>query len=172
VKSASCQAFSTALADRSPCSGVPIKITYLMTANLGSDMMYQVRLLFAAVVFAAVAFACGGNDSPAGPSSSDTEKFLGNWAGTYQCTNFPGDTLTIAKGSGDLDFLITLHAYTDALTPEVVDGELTDVNVITIPEQTIGGFPGHGTITYANNALSLSQTGLGITCRGSNYVKY
>lgn len=116
--------------------------------------------------------ACGGDDGPTGPSSTDRDKFVGNWAGTYQCTNLPGDTLIIALGTGDLGFNIILHAHTGDPNPEIVTGELTDGNVITIPEQTIGGFPGSGEITFSNDRLSLVQRGLGITCTGSNYVKY
>ena len=133
--------------------------------------MYQIRLTLAAVLFTAFMFACGSDDSPTGPSSMDRDKFVGNWAGTYQCTNLPGDTLIIALGTGDLGFNIILHAFTGNPNPEIVTGELTDVNVITIPEQTIGFFPGSATITYSNNTLALSQKGLGITCRG-DYVKY
>ena len=131
--------------------------------------MCQIRLTLAAVLFTAFMFACGSDDSPTGPSSMDRDKFIGNWAGTYECGSPPADTMFIAKGSGDLDFRITLHAQ--VFNADVVDGELTDVNIITIPEQTIGGFPGSGTITYSNNTLSLRQTGFGITCRG-DYVKY
>ncbi len=78
--------------------------------------------------------------------------------------------MVIAEGSGDLDVKITLHAQ--AYNADVLDGELTEVNVITIPEQTIGFFPGSGEITFSNNTLSLVQRGFGLTCRGSNYVKY
>lgn len=116
--------------------------------------------------------ACGSDDGPTGPSSTDRDKFIGNWAGTYQCTNLPGDTLIIAFGTGDLGFNIILHAHTGFPNPEIVTGELTDGNVITIPEQTIAFFPGSGEITFSNDRLSLVQRGLGITCTGSNYVKY
>ena len=133
--------------------------------------MYQARLILAAVSFAAAVFACGGDDQPVTPSLTDSEKFIGNWAGTYECTSPPADTMFIVKGAGDLDFRITLHAQFINLA-DTLDGELTDVNVITIPEQTIGGFPGSGKITYSNNALSLSQQGLGITCIGTNYIKF
>ena len=82
----------------------------------------------------------------------------------------PADTMFIAPGSGALDFSITLHA--EVFDPDVVTGELTGPNVITIPEQTIGFFPGSGEITFSNNRLSLVQRGLGLTCRGSDYIKY
>jgi hypothetical protein len=134
--------------------------------------MYAKWSIMVTALLLGLTFACGSDDSPAGPSSMDRDKFVGNWAGTYQCTNLPGDTLTIALGTGDLGFNIILHARTGDPNPEIVTGELTNVNVITIPEQTIGSFPGSGKITYSNNMLALSQTGLGITCRGSNYVKY
>lgn len=123
-------------------------------------------LLSGAVLFG----ACSGDDNPAGPSAADRDKFVGNWAGTYECGFPPADTMIIVKGSGDLDFSITLHSQ--IFNADVVTGELTDVNVLTIPEQTMGGFPGSGEITYSNNVLSLTQRGFGITCRGSNYVKY
>ncbi len=105
-------------------------------------------------------------------TSADREKFIGNWAGTYECTSFPGDTLIINAGSGDLDFLIALHAFS-GVEPDFINGELTQVNVITIPEQIIAYFEGSGEITYnTNGTLSLAQMGFGLTCRGSNYVKY
>ena len=135
--------------------------------------MYQKRLISITVLFTVLIFACGKDDEPvgpSGPSSTDREKFIGNWAGTYECGNPPADTMFIAIGSGDLDLRITLHAQ--AINADAVDGELTDVNIITIPEQTIAGFPGSGKITYSNNVLSLSQEGFGITCNGTNYAKF
>ena len=131
------------------------------------------KRLFVPLVFAALAIGCGGDEEPAGPdgpTAADRQKFVGNWAGTYECSNVPPDTMFIALGSGDLGMSITLHAQFP--NADVVTGDLTDVNVITIPEQTIGGFPGSGEITFANNMLSLVQRGFGITCNGSNYVKY
>ncbi len=134
--------------------------------------MYGKCSIMVTALLLSLTFACGGDDSPAGPSSMDRDKFIGNWAGTYQCTNLPGDTLTIAFGTGDLGFNIILHASTGDPNPEIVTGELTGVSVITIPEQTIGGFPGSGEITYSNNMLLLSQKGFGITCNGTNYLKF
>ena len=116
--------------------------------------MYKKRLISIAVLLTVLIFACGSDDSPTGPSSTDREKFVGNWAGTYECASSPADTMFIAKGSGDLDFRITLHTSVAAVFVDVVDGELTDVNIITIPEQTIGFFPGSGEITFSNNTLS------------------
>ncbi len=133
--------------------------------------MYQKRLIPITVLFTVLIFACGKDDELVG-SSTDREKFIGNWAGTYECASSPADTMFIAKGSGDLDFRITLHTSVAAVFVDVVDGELTDVNIITIPEQTIGFFPGSGEITFSNNTLSLVQRGLGLTCRGSDYIKY
>ena len=134
-------------------------------------MMYQKRLFYIPVLFAVLIFACSKDDDPVGPAAptlADREKFIGNWAGSYECGSL-ADTMTIAIGSGDLDVKITLHAQ--AYNADVLDGELTEVNVITIPEQTIAYFPGSGEITYANNTLSLAQSGLGITCYGTGYVK-
>jgi hypothetical protein len=122
-------------------------------------------------VVTSVLFSCG-DDNPATPgalSAQDADKFIGSWAGTYQCGNPPTDTLIIAKGANDLTFRVTLHA--EAFNAEEIHGELTEVNVLTIPEQTIAGFPGSGKITYSNGRLSLSQTGFGITCLGTDYQK-
>jgi len=121
------------------------------------------------LLIAVFTFACGGDDNnPTGLSSSDLDKFLGKWAGMYECGG-PDDEMIIAKGSGALDVKVTLHS--DIAFVEVLDGELTAVNVITIPEQTIGGFPGSAKITYANGNLSLEQMGFGITCKGSGYTR-
>ena len=126
--------------------------------------MYRIRLTLAAVLFTAL-FACGSDDSP-------REKFIGNWAGTYDCqTRPPADTMFIAKGSGDLDFRITTHATQAAPFVAVVVGRLTDVNIITISEST-GFFFFSGQITFSNNTLSLVERAAFFTCRGSNYVKY
>jgi hypothetical protein len=113
--------------------------------------------------------ACGG----AALSSSDREKFIGNWMGSYGCESVGvepvPDTMVIARGSGDLDFVITLHA--DFLNPDIVNGELTNIDVITVPTQNMGGAPGTARITYADDMLTLTQTGFGITCEGTDYVK-
>ena len=113
--------------------------------------------------------ACEG----AALSSDDREKFIGNWVGSYGCESVGveavPDTMVVARGSGDLDFVITLHA--DFLNPDTVDGKLTDINVITIPVQSMGGVPGTGKITYSNNTLTLTQMAFGITCEGTDYVK-
>ena len=114
--------------------------------------------------------ACGDDDGPVGPSSMDRDKFIGDWAGSYNCGS-PADTMLVAVGSGTLGFSITLHAQAIP-NADVVTGELTETNVITIPEQTIGGFPGSGDITFSNNMLTLIQRGFGITCTGTGYVKF
>ena len=126
--------------------------------------MYGIRFLIIAALFASI--ACDGATDL---SSTDMDKFLGSWVGSYDCGS-PADTMIIARGSGELGFGIALHAQ--ITTADVVTGELTDVNVITIPEQTIGGFAGSGEIRFSNNMLSLTQEGLGFTCTGSNYVKF
>ncbi len=130
-------------------------------------------LRYSVILGSTITLACGGDGpaGPDGPTAADRTKFVGNWAGTYECSfPDPADTMFIATGLGGLGMSITLHAHLSL--PDVVTGELTDVNVITIPEQTIGGFPGSGEITFANNVLSLVQRGFGVTCNGSNYVEY
>ena len=113
--------------------------------------------------------ACGG----AALSSDDRGKFIGNWVGSYRCESIRvepvTDTVVIARGSGDLDFVITLHA--DFLNPDIANGKLTDIDVITVPAQNMGGAPGTARITYSNNMLTLTQAGFGITCEGIDYVK-
>ncbi len=100
--------------------------------------MYPIRLIVVAVLFGAFMIACGGDDDPVGPSSMDRDKFIGDWAGSYNCGSPPADTMFVAVGSGTLGFSITLHAQAIP-NADVVTGELTETNVITIPEQTIGG---------------------------------
>ena len=78
--------------------------------------------------------------------------------------------MIIAIGTADLKFSITIHSH--SFNPDTVNGELTDKNFITIPEQNMGGFPGTAEITFLNNMLEYSQTGFGITCGGADYVKY
>lgn len=134
--------------------------------------MFTKYSIIVRVLLPGLIVACGG-DNPAGPSSSDRQKFVGNWAGSYACSfPDPADTLMIALGSGDLDFKITLHASVFNIAPDIVDGNLTASDVISIPNQIIGGADGSGEIKYSNGRLSLSQSGLGITCNGSNYIKY
>ncbi len=132
--------------------------------------MSKIKVILIAVLLTGAIVTCGGNGDTVGPASMDRDKFIGNWAGTYECSSSPPDTMFIANGSGDLDFRITLHAH--IAFADVVTAELTGPNTITIPEQTIGFFPGSGEITFSNNRLSLVQRGLGLTCRGSDYVKY
>lgn len=81
--------------------------------------------------------ACGGTAL----SSDDREKFVGNRVGSYRCESVGvepvPDTVVVARGSGDLEFVITLHA--DFLNPDIVNGKLTDTDVITVPAQNMGG---------------------------------
>lgn len=104
--------------------------------------------------------------------SSDRDKFVGNWAGTYECTTLPGDTMIISLGESDFGFDISLHVTRYAFEPVNVTGELTGVNEITIPDQVIGHFTGNGLIEYSNGTLHLTQSGLGITCHGTYTVKF
>ena len=110
------------------------------------------------------------NDTTDPLLTEDREKFIGNWAGSYECGSPTADTLQIWLGTGDWDFVIVIHAQT--WNPDTVSGELVETNKIDVPEQTMGYFPGTAEITYSNGKLSYSQSGLGITCNGSNYTKF
>ncbi len=105
------------------------------------------------------------------PTSADRTKFVGTWAGSYSCpTGTPNaDTLGILIGSGTLDFRIIIHK--ESVIPDTISGSLTDANIITVPQQTMGGFPGTAKITYQGGVIIYSQTGFGITCGGTNYTK-
>lgn len=109
------------------------------------------------------------NDEPQ-PTSADRVKFVGTWAGTYTCTGFPSvpDTLTIGLGSGTLDFSIIIHV--GSFNPDIVTGELTEPNLLNVPEQSMGGAPGTAQITTDGDLLIYSQSGFGITCGGTNYT--
>ena len=129
-------------------------------------------IIFAFSIFLIIC-ACDNDPSSSTddqPQSEDREKFIGNWAGTYECASSPADTMIIWLGSGLLDFSIAIHAQ--VWIADTIYGELTKDNQITAPEQTMGGFPGTARITYSDGKLSFSQTGLGITCNGSNYTKF
>lgn len=132
-----------------------------------------IYMLLTGIVFF---YACDKDDSvdPDRPSSADREKFIGNWAGSYGCPSIgvpaTPDTMLISSGSGALDVMVVLHAY--VFNPDTVTGNLTGANIITVPEQEIGGFPGTAKITYSDGRLTLSQSGLGITCQGTDYLKY
>ena len=111
------------------------------------------------------------SNGPTGPTSADRANFVGTWAGSYSC---PGgapnpDTLVIRLGSGALDLSIIIHV--ESLAPDTVSGELTEPNLISVPQQSMGGFPGTAKITYLGPLLAYSQTGLGITCGGTNYAR-
>ncbi len=113
--------------------------------------------------------ACGG----AALSSDDREKFVGNWVRSYRCGSIGAqpvpDPVVIARGSGDLDFVITMHV--DFLNPDIANGKLTDIDVVTVLAQNMGGARSTARITYSNNMLTLTQAGFGITCEGTDYVK-
>jgi hypothetical protein len=138
--------------------------------------MDKKRLICLIILSIVVLFACSKDDNPLSqpePASPDREKFIGEWAGTYECTSFSGDTIIINKGTGDLDVLVSLHVFSfiDSADLEFNSGNLTGINVITIPEQKIAGFDGSAEIKYSSNTLSLVQRGFGLTCNGSNYIK-
>ncbi len=120
-----------------------------------------------------IIYACDNNPSSSKdeqPISEDRTKFVGGWAGTYECGVSVPDTMFIWLGAGELDFDIVIHAH--AMNPDTVSGELSTLNVITVPEQSMGGYPGTANVTYSNGNLSYSQTGFGITCGGTNYTKF
>jgi hypothetical protein len=105
------------------------------------------------------------------PTSADRTKFIGTWAGSYSCPSGTpnSDTLVILIGSGTLDFRIIIHKGT--FNPDTVSGSLTESNIITVSQQTMGGFPGTAKITYQSGLLIYNQIGFGITCGGTNYTK-
>lgn len=114
--------------------------------------------------------SCGGNASTE-PTSADRGKFVGTWAGSYSC---PGgapasDTLVIGLGGGALDFSIIIHV--GFVNPDTVSGELRNPNLITVPQQSMGGAPGTAQITYQSAQLAYSQSGFGITCGGTDYAQ-
>jgi len=127
---------------------------------------YLVALALVALFLA----SCGGDESTQ-PTSADRDKFVGTWAGSYRC---PGgaplpDTLVVNLGGGALDFSIIIHV--GFANPDTVSGDLTEPNLIRIPQQSMGGAPGTAQITSAGALLSYSQTGFGITCGGTNYAR-
>lgn len=79
------------------------------------------------------------------------------------------DTLVVALGGGALDFSIIIHAK--FANPDTVTGSLTEPNKINVPQQSMGGAPGTAQITSQGTLLTYSQTGLGITCGGTDYAK-
>jgi hypothetical protein len=111
------------------------------------------------------------SNEPTGPLSADRAKFVGTWAGSYSCLGGAPtpDTLVIRLGSGTLDFSIIIHV--GYANPDTVSGNLTGPNLISVPQQTMGGFPGTAQITSQGALLSFSQTGFGITCGGTNYKR-
>ena len=125
------------------------------------------------IAFVILEFSCkssvtSGDESPK-LTSADRTKFVGTWAGSYSCLGGTptADTLIIRLGNGALDFSIIIHAM--FVNPDTVSGALTGLNVISVPEQTMGGFPGTAQITLQDSLLAYSQSGFGITCGGPNY---
>jgi len=105
------------------------------------------------------------------PTSADRDKFVGTWAGTYRCPGgnpFP-DTLVVSLGGGALDFSIIIHV--GFANPDTVSGDLTEPNLITVPEQSMGWASGTARITSQGALLAYSQTGFGITCGGTDYAR-
>ena len=111
------------------------------------------------------------SDGSTGPTSADRTKFVGTWGGSYTC---PGggptaDTLVMNLGATPLGFSIIIHA--GFANPDTVSGELTEPNRIDVPQQSMGGAPGTAQITSHSTLMTYSQTGLGITCGGTDYAK-
>ncbi|MGB2866964.1 MAG: hypothetical protein WBD36_00810 [Bacteroidota bacterium] len=127
------------------------------------------------VVFVILEFSCKpsvtNSDESAKPTSADRAKFVGTWGGSYSCLGGSPtpDTLIIRLGSGALDFSIIIHAM--FMNPDTVSGALTGANVISVPEQSMGGSPGTAQMTFQGPLLAYSQTGFGITCGGTNYAR-
>ena len=111
------------------------------------------------------------SDKPTGPSSADRTKFVGTWAGSYSCLGGDPtpDTLVISLGGGALDLSIIIHV--GFFNPDTVTGELTEPNLIKVPEQSMGGVLGTAQIKSQGALLTYSQTGFGITCGGTNYTR-
>jgi hypothetical protein len=145
----------------------------MFKSNFQEVKMRLVNLILIPFLFFILIFSCSDSTDNDDEDfvSSDRDKFVGSWAGTYECTNSPGDTLIIALGTGDFGFIINLHEHTHGMST-VVTGELTGVNEITIPEQEVNMFTTSGIITYSEGTLTLSQSGLGITCHGTYPVKF
>jgi hypothetical protein len=129
-------------------------------------MIPQYRVALAALLTA----SCGSNGSTE-PTSVDRDKFVGTWAGAYSCPGIApvADTLVIGLGGGALDFSIIIHVGFG--NPDTVSGDLTEPNLITVPQQTMGGAPGTARMTYQGARLAYSQTGFGITCGGTDYAQ-
>lgn len=110
-------------------------------------------------------------NAPTPLSTADRTKFVGTWAGSYSCLGGSPtpDSLVIRLGSGTLDFSIIIHKH--YFNTDTVSGNLTGSNSIGVPEQTMGGFPGTVQISLQGAAMTYSQSGLGITCGGTNYTK-
>ena len=126
---------------------------------------------FGAAAVAALAIAACSGDSPTAPISADRDKFVDRWAGAYTC---PGgapvaDTLDIRLGGGALDLSIIIHV--GFANPDTVSGDLTGPNLITVPQQSMGGAPGTAQITNQGAQVQYAQTGFGITCGGTAYAR-
>jgi len=130
----------------------------------------RLRYLLALPLVALLMASCDGDESTE-PTSTDRDKFVGTWAGSYGCPgNTPvPDTLVVGLGGGALDFSIIIHM--GFLNPDTVSGDLTEPNLISVPQQSMGGAPGTARITLKGALLAYSQTGFGITCGGTDYAR-
>jgi len=101
--------------------------------------------------------------------AEDMDKFVGTWDGFYCGSTDIDDRFIVAKNSNNSGFNITIHATFG--NPDDVTGALNGKNKISVPEQTMGGFPGTAEIIYeSGGTLTYTQSGLGATCSGSGYV--
>jgi len=135
--------------------------------DVPSPRLHYLAALALAVLCAA---SCGGDGSTE-PTFADRDKFVGTWAGSYRCLGgapFP-DTLVVSLGGGALDFSIIIHV--GFANPDTLSGELTEPNLIRVPQQSMGGAPGTAQITSQGALLAYSQTGFGITCGGTDYAR-
>jgi hypothetical protein len=125
----------------------------------------------------ALTTACGDTASTpteppaATPTSADRARFVGAWAGSYACPGASAtrDRLVVGPGTGALDLRIVIHA--DFFNPDTVSGTLTAKDRVTVPTQQMGGLPGTADLVVAGTSLTYRQSGLGITCGGTDYAR-
>jgi hypothetical protein len=127
-----------------------------------TNLVFALFLLF---------ISCSKSDSDDSdqPTSADMDKFVGTWAGSYNCPGSDAtlDTLIISLGNNEFELSIIIHA--GYFNPDNVSGELTEPNLIIVSEQSMGGALGTAEITLQGAQLTYYQTGFGITCGGTNY---
>lgn len=147
-----------------------VLVEWVTIRSLLNVLSRRLHVVAALALAALLTVSCGG-DGSTGPTSGDRAKFVGTWAGSYTC---PGgaptsDTLAISLGGSPLGFDIIIHV--EAANPDTVFGELTEPNLIRVPQQSMGGAPGTAQIRSQGALVTYSQTGFGITCGGADYAK-